>query len=111
MNKFERHNIDLNKLEMDGWSVFSSIVICAEYNHLQTDIDIHAQVDRQPTKLFAKHEDTEHILKVIYYGKHADKVKEDFQDIYESIQSELNCVARYLVLQKLKQIMYINEYT
>ena len=54
-----------------------------------------APVDRQTMKIFAKMENDKCMLKHINYGKHADKVKEDFLDIYEGTQSELNYVAKF----------------
>ena len=63
--------------------------------HLQTNVDIEAPVDRQTMKIFTKLENDECMLKDIEYGKHADKIKENYLDIYEGIQSELNYVSKF----------------
>ena len=65
VNKFERHNIHLNKPEMHIWSIFSNIVKYIQYDHLQTDIDIKAPVDRYTMKIFAKLDNDEYIIKDI----------------------------------------------
>ena len=75
MNKFERHQIDLNKPEMDNWPILSNIVKFTQYDHLQTDIDIKAPVGRQTMNIFAELENDEWILKDIDCGKYADMIK------------------------------------
>ena len=56
---------------------------------MQTDTDMKAPGDRHTMNVFAKLDNDECILKYIDYGKQADKVKEDYQNIHGRIQSEL----------------------
>ena len=56
MNRFERHNINQTKPEMDSWSTFSNIVKYTQYEQELTNIDIKVSVDKQSMKIFAKPE-------------------------------------------------------
>ena len=84
MNKFERYKIDPDKSELDIWSMFSSILKYTQFNNLQT-----LTCKPKLTTIFAKLDNDKSILKDIDYNRHFDKVKEDNQDVYEWIRSEL----------------------
>ena len=46
--------IDLNKSEMKNWSTLTNMGKFTWYTHLQSDIGIKAQVDKQTKKIFGK---------------------------------------------------------
>ena len=79
MNKSDTHDNDHTKSEMDSLSMFSNIVKYTQYSHLRKDTDIKAPDDKQSKKIFANFE------KDINYGGHADKAKEDYQDVSNGI--------------------------
>ena len=62
-NKFECHNIDLDKTEVNSWSLFSNIVRYTQDGLLQTDTDIKAPIYWQTMKIYVKCENDECILK------------------------------------------------
>ena len=60
---------------MQSSAIFNNIRKCTQYNHLQTDTDIEARVDKQTIKILAKLETDECTEKDIYYSRYANKAK------------------------------------
>ena len=95
-NKVEKENIITSQMEQ--WSILSNIVNYVQYDrHPRTfyDVDIKTIDLKSHKKIYDKFKEEERQILDLDFGNTPEKLRGDYLDMYEGIQSEVISTTRF----------------